>query len=140
MGLALDLATANPDLSKREASFRLVRRLRQLSEDDPEQFEQAVFAFCEKTGRPREDFWYDFLVCWPKVRTAEGEDVLSWAANMAKQKPYTPTPCLVLQRYDDLTVHRFRRFRRRGLGFFRVRTPGCRFFRERCAARLRRWW
>ncbi|MEW5837185.1 MAG: hypothetical protein AB1832_19165, partial [Pseudomonadota bacterium] len=47
---------------------------------------------------------------------------------------------LVLQRYDDLTVHRFRRFLRRGLGFFRVRTTGCRFFRERFAAPLRRWW
>jgi transposase len=47
---------------------------------------------------------------------------------------------LALQRYLDLTVHRFRRFRFRGRGFLRPLARGCRFCRETRAARLRCWW
>jgi putative DNA primase/helicase len=93
VGMAIELADSCGDAPDWEASFSLARRLRTLSEDNPEQFEEAVRAFCLRSERPFEEFWYAFLDCWEKVRTAEGEDVLAWAAKEAKKSPYTPTPC-----------------------------------------------
>jgi len=93
-GMALDLAETKGGLPDFEATFILARRLRRLAGENPEQFEGAVALFCEKTGRPFEEFWYAFLVSWPKVRFGEGEDVLTWAYELGKEEPYTPAPCL----------------------------------------------
>jgi hypothetical protein len=92
--MAVELATSKGGLPDWQASFHLARRLRQLSADHPEQFEPAVAAFCEQAGRPFEELWYAFLHCWPKVRTAEGDDVFAWAARRAVDQPYRPSPAL----------------------------------------------
>jgi hypothetical protein len=91
--LAVDLADARGQAPEWEVSFELARRLRSLSPTNPEQFEEAVRAFCERAGRPFEGFWYAFLDCWDKVRTAEGEDVFAWAAAEAERSPFPLTPC-----------------------------------------------
>jgi hypothetical protein len=92
--LAVELAGESGQLPDWQSAFQLARRLRTLSADHPEQFEQAAKAFCEKAGRPFEEFWYVFLHCWPKVKSAEGEDVFAWAAERATKEEFTPSPCL----------------------------------------------
>jgi hypothetical protein len=92
--VAVELAEDKGDLPDWQAAFQLARRLRRLSADRPEQFEQAVAAFCRRAGREFEAFWYVFLHCWPKVRSAEGDDIFAWAAGKASEQPYTPSPCL----------------------------------------------
>ena len=92
--LALKLATEVGDAPIWETSFRLARRLRTLSDDQPAQYEAAVRAFCEKTGQDYEEFWYGFILSWDKVKMAEGDDVLTWAANMAEAEPYPLSSCL----------------------------------------------
>jgi putative DNA primase/helicase len=92
--LAVELAEGSSQLPDWQSAFQLARRLRVISRDHPEQFERSVIAYCEKAGRPFEEFWYVFLSCWPKVRSAEGEDVFAWAAERAKSEEFTPTPCL----------------------------------------------
>jgi hypothetical protein len=88
----IDLANTLAKAPDWEASFTLARRLRTISDSNPEQFEAAVGAFCETSGRPTEEFWYAFLACWDKVRMAEGDDVFAWAAEESKKFPYRPTP------------------------------------------------
>jgi hypothetical protein len=92
--LAVELAEGSGQLPDWQSAFQLARRLRTLSADHPEQFEQPAKTFCEKAGRPFEEFWYVFLHCWPKVKSAEGEDVFAWAAERATKEEYTPSPCL----------------------------------------------
>lgn len=94
VGLALKLADERGNAKVYESSFDLARRLRTLSDDHPEQYEAAARAFCEKTGQDYEHFWYAFNASWPKVRMAEGDDILAWAFNMAKAEPYPLPLCL----------------------------------------------
>jgi putative DNA primase/helicase len=86
--LAVELAAKEGAAPDWVASFKLARRLRTLSVDEPEQFEMAVEAFCEAAGRDFEPLWYAFLDCWGKVRHAEGEGELVWAAEQAEKYPY----------------------------------------------------
>ena len=95
MEMALDLAETVGDIPDWEASFKLARRLRKLTDNRPEQFEAAIKAFCEKTKRPFEAFWYDYIVVWDKVKSAEGDDVLGWAMAKAKEDPYTHISCSI---------------------------------------------
>jgi hypothetical protein len=90
MGMALELAHTQPSLPDWQATFLLARRFRRLDCDSPEPFEQAAAAYCERTDRPVEDFWLRFLVSWPRVRQAEGEDVFAWAAAEAERQPFAP--------------------------------------------------
>jgi hypothetical protein len=90
--MAGELARDKGDLPNWQAAFALARRLRALTTDNPEQFQEAVEHFCQVAGRPFEELWYDFLVCWPKVKSAEGDDVLGWAVARGKEEPYTPDP------------------------------------------------
>lgn len=92
--MAVGLADEKGGLPDGEAEFALARRLHQLTSDHPEQFKAAVQAYAERTGREVEPFWYAFLAVWDKVRTAEGDDVIEWAAKKAEDEPYTPYPCL----------------------------------------------
>jgi hypothetical protein len=95
--LALELARSDGHLPNFQLTFKLARRLRTLGVDERKLFTETVAVFCEATNREFEEFWYDFLDCWPKVRLAEGDDVFAWAARCAKERPYTPTPCLGLR-------------------------------------------
>lgn len=92
--VAVRLAETQGDLPDWKATFELARDLRELAKDHPDQFKPAVIVFCERTGRKFEEFWYMFLDCWPKVRTAKGQDVFAWAAEQAKAHPYFPVPNL----------------------------------------------
>ncbi|MEW4570100.1 hypothetical protein AB1L88_19720 [Tautonia sp. JC769] len=91
--LAIELADTHGNAPDWQASFRLARRLRTQSADTPEQFEGAVAAFCERTGREFEPFWYAVLDAWDKVKYAEGDDVFAWATEEAARSPYPVTPC-----------------------------------------------
>jgi hypothetical protein len=90
---AIELAGTQTKLPCGVASFNLARRLRNLSDERPEQFEYAVRAFCEHTGHDFEEFWYAFLASWSKVKVKEGDDVLTWAFEMAKVHPQPPSHC-----------------------------------------------
>lgn len=88
VAVVVELAEEDANLPLWQASFRLARRLRKLTKTAPEQFEQAVRAYCLKSGRQFDELWYDFLVTWERVETAEGDDPLTWAVEMAKTEPY----------------------------------------------------
>lgn len=92
--MAVEFAKTHGQLPDWEASFRLARKLRRLANSHAEQFQRAVFSFCEQTNRDDVKFWLDFLVAWEKVKTAEGEGPVEWALAMAKKEPYTPTQFL----------------------------------------------
>jgi hypothetical protein len=91
---AVGLAEAQVGAPSWQASFALARRLRKLADSRPERFEEAVRAFCRASGHDFEELWYAFLSCWDKVRLAEGDDVLTWALNAAKERPSRPSPLL----------------------------------------------
>jgi putative DNA primase/helicase len=91
--LAIELVKSTAGLPLWQASFRLARRLRGLTDNTPRQFEPAVKAFCEEAGRPFEEFWFSFLNDWKKVRGIEGADALALAVAKAKEEPYPHTPC-----------------------------------------------
>ena len=97
MQWAMELADKIADLPEWDVTFRLARVLRRLADDHPEQFEQIVRAFCQKTGRSLEGpdwegFYYDFLVVFEKVKLAAGDDPVEWAVEEAERNPY-PFPC-----------------------------------------------
>src|SRR5262249_55417176 len=94
MQWAAELATTTASLPTWQATFRLARRLRQLTPNYPEQFEKVVAHYCELTGRDFQPFFLDFVVVWDKVKTAAGDDVLTWSFNMAEKCPYRPFPCV----------------------------------------------
>jgi len=76
-----------------DATFRLARRLRRLTDRNPEQFQDALRLFCEKTGRPTEgdrweEFYTQFQVIWEKIEKADGDDPVDWAIDKAKETPY----------------------------------------------------
>jgi hypothetical protein len=76
-----------------QAMFILARKLRLLVSGGagrPDPFQAAVLAYCERLGQPAEDYWNTFRICWDKAKLAEGESVLDWAANMARERPYMP--------------------------------------------------
>jgi hypothetical protein len=75
-----------------KASFTLARKLRALGEAHPTVYEEAVRAFCEKTGRPFDEFWLSFGTRWDKVRYAEGEGAFNEAAAKAKSGPLLLSP------------------------------------------------
>jgi hypothetical protein len=107
MSMAIELADGQRGVPDWRAAFDLARRLRRLTTETPEQFESAVAQFCQLTDRPFEGFWLEFLVVWERVRSAEGDDVFAWAANMAEKEPYTPSPCfgLIYQRVASIAWH-----------------------------------
>jgi hypothetical protein len=94
----LALAEEVDGLATWEVQFKLVRRLKKFADDNPEQFEPAIRAFCVKTGRPvRGAEWEDFsegvLDLWDKVWSAEGDDPVEAAAELAKKDPSYMPPC-----------------------------------------------
>jgi putative DNA primase/helicase len=100
--LAIELVKATAGLPLWRASFRLARRLRGLTDDNPRQFESAVKTFCEQAGRPFEEFWFSFLNDWKKVRVLEGDDALALAVAKAKEEPYPHISCSAGPLYDTL--------------------------------------
>ncbi len=93
---AVQLALGLVDVIGREpdwrAAFVLARTLMTISKASPEPYRDAVFAFCERAGRPAEDLWYAFLDVWPRVELAEGEDALGLAVAQAEAEPLPPNP------------------------------------------------
>jgi hypothetical protein len=99
LATALELASQVSDVDDWTYSFELARRLRKFSEDNPDQFEPAVRAFCEKTGHNFDDFWDHFLGVWNKVLLVEGQDPIEWALCMARREPVLDLPPLRTPRY-----------------------------------------
>jgi hypothetical protein len=93
MYMAVELAKCSHDQAHWQAAFDLARRLRSITNHNPEQFEHAVAEFCCITDREFEDFWLEFLVVWDRVRTAADEDVFAWAMKSAEKEPYAVNPC-----------------------------------------------
>ncbi|QDV39310.1 phage NrS-1 polymerase family protein [Tautonia plasticadhaerens] len=86
--LAVELAISHGNLPDWQSTFLLARRLRTITGGLGEPFERAVAAYCERAGRPVEEYWYAFLDCWPKVRTAEGDDIFAWAVREAAEHAF----------------------------------------------------
>lgn len=97
-----DLVNTHGNSPNWYVAFLFVRKLRNLSQDHPKQFEKAIRLFCELTNREFEQLWIDYLSCWPKVILAEGEDILSWAAKMAEDYPFPMVQNHVGERYQKL--------------------------------------
>jgi putative DNA primase/helicase len=87
--IAIELAETQGGSPDWQVMFVLARRLRSklAGKWHEDLFQQAVVTFCERAQCPAEDYWYAFQSCWHKAKLAEGEDVVEWAVNMAKQQP-----------------------------------------------------
>ena len=87
-------------------TFNLARRLLRHGEH-PEPFADAVRVFCEEAGRDYDEFWVEFLWCWPKVRSAEGSGGWAWAEAAAVERPveFLPGAGWAVNRAATLAYH-----------------------------------
>lgn len=89
---AEDLAGDVGGVPARQQAFALARRLKRYGQGQPEEFQGAVRAFCERAGQPYREFWLWFVDGWGRVRFAEGEGDFVWAEKMAREHPLLCLP------------------------------------------------
>jgi hypothetical protein len=93
-GIVLALALADEiwqqqEIQNWELPFLLARRLRLLTEDQPERFEEAVLRFSEKLDYAEfEEVWVEMLLIWDDIKVADGEDALRVAMKHARRRPF----------------------------------------------------
>jgi hypothetical protein len=65
--------------------FALARKL--VRAGDVLSCQPAVKEYAAKAGKPFDECWLEFLVCWPKVLLPDGADPLEWALGEAEREP-----------------------------------------------------
>jgi hypothetical protein len=91
-----EMVEEDPDYPLGRAPFDLARKLRTITDRNPEQFEGEIFARCEASAELAfEEVWYGFLEVFERMRLPEGYDTFALAAEAAVRGG---KPCLELTR------------------------------------------